>query len=154
MLDRLQECTRTHRALVLVVEVVPNSTKVLVFRFFSHANRTPEIQVIICFLEVFAPCGEKLRVRRYHDTVKPTWKKKQKCKADVSCEKCLKNPEHMRLKYISKKAEGQSKTSCNVVVSASMPSKKKLQLTARKGQWPSTSRVVHQVFCGSATRLG
>lgn len=98
--------------------LVPNHRKVLVFGLFSHANRTPEVQMIVRFLEVLAPCGEKLRVGRHHDAVQPARKKKQECETYVSCKKGLKNPECMRFKYVSEKAEGQSETSCDSVVSS------------------------------------
>ena len=88
------------------------------FRRFSHANRTPEIQMIVRFLKVFASCGEELRVGRHHDAVQPAREEKQECKADVSCEKSLKNPECMRFEDVSQNSKGQSETSCDLVVSS------------------------------------
>ena len=98
--------------------LVVNSGEVLVLRFFSHANGTPEVQVVVRFLEVLAPYGEKLRVGRDHDAVKPAWKKKKEGKADVPREKGLKDPEGVRLKYVSEEAKGQGETSCDLVVSS------------------------------------
>lgn len=80
-------------------------------RFFSQAIRTPEVQVIVCFLEVLAPYSENVGVRRYHDAVQPARKEKEERETNVSCEKGLKDPECVRFEYVSEKAEGQSKTS-------------------------------------------
>ena len=98
---------------VLVV-IIANSRKVFSLRFFSQTSRTPEIQVIICFLEVLASCSENPRVRRYHDAVHPGRKKDRECETNVSRENGLKNPERLRFEDISENAEGQNKASCNV----------------------------------------
>lgn len=117
ILSRLRECTRSHRVFLLV-SFVPDICKVLVLCFLGHVNGTPEAQVIICFLEVLAPRSEQLRIRRYHDAVQPTRKKKQERNTDVSREEGLKDPECVRLKYISKKAKGQGESSCNLSIRA------------------------------------
>jgi hypothetical protein len=96
--------------LVLVV-LVPNSREILVLCFFGHAIRTPEVQVIVRLFEVLAPYSKKLRVRRYHNAVQPTWKEKEEREANVSGEKGLEDPECTRFEYVSKEAEGQSETS-------------------------------------------
>lgn len=132
--------------------LVLDSGKVLVFRFFSHANGTPEVQMIVRFLEVLAPYGEKLRVGRDHYAVEPAREKKEEGKTDVSCEKSLKNPEGVRLEYVSEEAEGQGETGCNLVVSSRVKEGQSWSIvTARERKRPSASRVVHHVFRDSAT---
>lgn len=88
--------------------LIPNAREVFSLCFFSQTNRTPEIQVIVGLLEVLASCGEKFRVRRYHDAVQPARKKEYECETNVSCEKGLKNPEPVRFKYVSESAKGKS----------------------------------------------
>ena len=96
---------------------VPNGCKVLLLRFFGQTNRAPEIQVVIRFLEVLAPCSEKPRVRRYHDAVQPGREKYYEREANISCKKGLKNPERLRVECIAEQAECRNKTSCGVGVS-------------------------------------
>jgi len=86
--------------------------------FFSQTNRTPEIQVIVGFLEVLASCGEKVRVWWYHNAVQPARKKERECETNVSCEKGLKNPEPVGFKYVAESSEGKSQTSCEESFSA------------------------------------
>jgi len=128
--DGSHERTLTHRVFVLAL-IILSGRQVFSFCFLSQMNRTPEIQVVISFFEILASCGEKFRVRRYHNAVQPARKKEPECETNVSCEKGLKDPEPVRFKYVSESAEGKSNPS------------------ARKGQRPSASRVVHDVFCGS-----
>jgi len=71
-------------------------------------NRTPEIQVIVGFLEVLPSCFEKFGVRRYHNAVQPAWKKEHECETNVSCEKRLENPEPVGFEYVAESAEGKS----------------------------------------------
>ena len=89
--------------------------------------------MIIRFLEVLAPGSEKPRVRRYHDTVHPGREKEREREANVSCEKGLKNPECLRVKYVAEKAESRDKTGCGVEVSDFMQALKDLVVTAGKG---------------------
>ena len=115
--DGLHEHTRTHRVFILVL-MIPNGRGVFSLCFFSQTNRTPEIQVIIGFLEVLASCGEKFRVRRHHDAVQPARKQEHECETNVPCKKGLKDPEPVRFKYVAESAEGKSQTSCEESVSA------------------------------------
>ena len=105
------DCTRTPRDPVPAI-LVRNTRKVLMLRLLGHSNGTPKIQVIVCFFKVFGPSSEKPRIRRYHDAINPAWKENQKHKTDVSREKGLKNPERVRVKYVSEKAKGQNKAGC------------------------------------------
>ena len=118
---------------LVLLAFIPNARKVLLLRFFCQTNRAPEIQVVIRFLEVLAPDGEKCRVRRHHDAVRPGREKDHERETNVSCEKCLKNPERLRVKCIAEKAEGRNKTGCDVGVSALMQALKRLIVTAGKG---------------------
>lgn len=132
--------------------VIPKSREVLFLRFFSQANRTPEIQVIVRFLEELAPGGEKRRVRRYHDAVHPGREKKQKCETNVSREKGLKDPERVRFKYVSENGEGRNKASCDVGISICVNVKKNVYLLQGKvsGQAPAGL----YMMCFVEVRLG
>ena len=106
----LHERTRTHRVFILV-SMILNGRGVFSLCFFSQTNRTPEVQVIVGFLEVLASCGEKVRVWWYHNSVQPARKEERECETNVSREKGLKDPEPVRFKYVAESAEGKSQTS-------------------------------------------
>lgn len=100
--------------------MISNGREVFSLCFFSQVSCTPEIHVIIRFLEVLAPHSEDFRVWRYHNTVQPGRKKKHERETDVSCEKRLKDPECVRFEYVAEDAEGESETSCDAGVSSLM----------------------------------
>ena len=118
--------------MLFLVVVIGKSREVLLLRFFGQANRTPEIQVIVRFLEELAPGGEKRRIRRYHDAVHPGREKKQKCETNVSREKGLKNPERVRFKCVSENGEGRNKASCDVGISTLVKTLKRHYIYCRE----------------------
>jgi hypothetical protein len=56
------------------------------FSFIGHPNRSPEIHMVICILEVLFPRGEKVRVRRDKQTVKPCRQKDRKSQTYIAGE--------------------------------------------------------------------
>ena len=114
-----------HGSTLLLVVLALAGFKVFLFRFLGLAVRNPEVEVVVRFIEVLVSCLKKFGVNRYQDAVKPARENDEKCETDVRCEKGMENPECGRLKCVPKKGKGESKPSCNSVVSSPILSRKK-----------------------------
>lgn len=123
------------------------------FSFIRHPNCTPEIDVVICCLEVLSPRGENVGVRRHKHAVKPCRQKDCKPQTDISGEHRVSVVEGVGVENWSKSRECQDKSSyseeINMRIKRDANSYRRGTSKATQLQVGQVKIVVHQQKLGS-----